>query len=186
MPELSHPVIIKPSEGTILKWQISLCFIYPTVSTPLHGEFVSIGTWCYFGLCKHVQGILWLRNVFACLFCSVSSPLLSVTSHGNGWGSDVSLLEPTGFSSSNFLQQQLHLFFYTSVFSWNITAITSSSVHDSACVCVCVPRGCEWLRAKETAELLKISVRVSSNSSLLFCNLWFKAIFHFGCTFLTP
>lgn len=42
--ELSHPVIIKLSRRTILKWQISPWFIYPTVSAPLHGEFVSIGT----------------------------------------------------------------------------------------------------------------------------------------------
>lgn len=47
--ELSHPVIIKLSRRTILKWQISPWFIYPTASAPLHGEFVSIGTGCYFG-----------------------------------------------------------------------------------------------------------------------------------------
>lgn len=70
--ELSHPVIIKLSRGTILKWQISLCFIYPTVSIPLHGEFVSIGTRCYFGLHElcdtfHVSVVFWLSLLFSLL-----------------------------------------------------------------------------------------------------------------------
>lgn len=39
------------SRGTVPKWQISLCFIYPAVSSPLQGECVSIGTWCFFTSC---------------------------------------------------------------------------------------------------------------------------------------
>lgn len=77
MLELSHPVIIKPSRGTVLKWQISLCFIYPAVSTPLHGECVSIGTWWYFELHVLCDALDDPACFFAYLFCSASSPLLS-------------------------------------------------------------------------------------------------------------
>lgn len=75
MLELSHPVIIKPSRGTVLKWQISLCFIYPAVSTPLHGECVSIGTWCYFEL--HVLCDALDDPACFLLIFSVQLPLLS-------------------------------------------------------------------------------------------------------------
>lgn len=64
-------------------------------------------------------------------------------------------------------------FFSTSVFSWNITAITSSPVHDSLSLSLCAPRGWELLRAKEeTADLLKISLSVweSAATVLCFCN----------------
>lgn len=45
----NYPIQLLSSWETILKWQVSPWFIYPTVGAPLHGEFVSIGTWCYFG-----------------------------------------------------------------------------------------------------------------------------------------
>lgn len=76
MLELSHPVIIKPSRRIEVKWQITLCFIYPAVSTPLNG--VSIGTWCYFELHELCNALC--APVF--FFCLSFLFLKSVTDQG--------------------------------------------------------------------------------------------------------
>lgn len=166
--ELSHPVIIKPSGGTILKWQISLCFIYPTVSTPLHGEFVSIGTWWFFGLhklCKtfYVAAMFRLSFVFSFLSAAVS--------HAT---------QKQMRERCLFIRRQA----FTALSSYSSYAVPFLKYHNyfhpCAWVCVFMPKGRELLHAKKDS---RVGGNLFKSQQQQF-SAFTTAMFHFGCAFL--